>query len=118
MVPDGDAVPVCKGKVRFVPFEDELAPLVFPKKNLGAKESDLEPGKVIPLTFESGDPASVVKDLVTQSAPLMSNQLPSDTVKRKGRWKIDKRPGHKIGEARAHALGAPGVNNQLEVVIL
>jgi hypothetical protein len=105
MVPDGNLVAVGELKVRFVPLKDIFATLVFPKKNLRAKEPDFQSWEMVSFTLKSGDPTSIVEYLIPKAPLLMSNQPSSNAIKREWRRKINERPRNKVGETGTDAFG-------------
>jgi hypothetical protein len=53
---------------------------VFAKHNLRAEEADLEIREMVSFTFEDGDAASVIQNLISETAFLVGNKLAGDAV--------------------------------------
>jgi hypothetical protein len=85
---------------------------------LRTEEPYLELGKVVPFTLKSGDPTSIIQDLIPETSFLEGNELSGDSVHREGRRKGNKRPRNEIGGTWTDALRASRVHDQFKMVIL
>jgi hypothetical protein len=73
---------------------------------------------MIPIALQDRDSTGIIQDLVSKTASLMGNKLPSDAVHGKGHRKIDEGSGNEVGGAGADALRAARIHDDFEIVIL
>jgi hypothetical protein len=102
-----DVVAVSEVKIGFFLFEDILpAPLFSEQDNLGVEKANHEVGKIVPITFESGNSSSVIQNLILWMTCLIGDELASTFIHRKSSQKLNERSWNEVGYVGTDVCGA------------
>jgi hypothetical protein len=89
VVPYRDDISVFHFEIGLVPFQHKPPTSVLDKHDLRAEQPNLEIGEMVPVTLQDRDSPSIIQDLISETALLMSNKLSSNSVHGERRREID-----------------------------
>jgi hypothetical protein len=104
VVCNGCLIAVGKLEVGLVPLEDISSGLALCKKDLGTEETNLESREEVSFTFDNGDAAGIIQDLVSETTPFVGDELSRNAIHGKGNVEINKGTRHKVCFTRADGL--------------